>query len=201
MKMRMLLGAAALVAVVVTMVSLLQMPTFEASAQVWVDQEGGDQQNNLGGSGEEIKTLPPGRHRGLQALTQTIVVYIDTPLVAREAIRRLELEVSPGELLHNLTIEQVESSQFIRLTCTDTDAERAARVVNTVGRVSSERVSNTSGANSMTAALYDKASVPEAPARPKPWRNGLIALVVGLALSAALIEARRRVRLNEERER
>ena len=35
----------------------------------------------------------------------------------------------------------------------------------------------------MTATLYDKASVPSAPASPKPWRNGLFALAVGLALA------------------
>jgi hypothetical protein len=36
------------------------------------------------------------------------------------------------------------------------------------------------------------------PARSNPLRNGLLALAVGLVL-VALIEARRRVRLNEER--
>jgi hypothetical protein len=35
--------------------------------------------------------------------------------------------------------------------------------------------------------------LPDASASPKPLRNGLLALVVALALSAALIEARRRV--------
>jgi uncharacterized protein involved in exopolysaccharide biosynthesis len=67
--------------------------------------------------------------------------------------------------------------------------------------VSSERISVKNEANSMTAALYDKASVPDAPASPKPLRNGILALVVALALSAALIEAGRRVSLNEGREK
>jgi capsular polysaccharide biosynthesis protein len=67
--------------------------------------------------------------------------------------------------------------------------------------VSSERFSVKNCANSMTATLFYKASVPDAPASPHPLRNGLVALVVALALSAALIEARRQVRIDEERER
>jgi len=192
MKMRMLLGAVVLGAVVVTVASLSQTPTYEASAQVWVDQEGGDQQNNLGGSGEEIQTLPPpGQHRGLKALTQTMIIAIDTRPVAEEAIRRLDLRMSPDELLNNLTIEQVESSQFIQLSYTDTDPARAQRVVNTVGRVSSERISEASAtANNITATVYEKAIVPDTPVSPKPLRNGVLTLGVGLVLCAGTALAR-----------
>ena len=46
-----------LVAVTVTLASSTRMLTYEASAQVLVDQEQGDQQMNLAGSGEEIQTV------------------------------------------------------------------------------------------------------------------------------------------------
>jgi len=55
--------------------------------------------------------------------------------------------------------------------------------------VSSERISD-AGARSpanITAAVYEKATIPDTPGSPKPLRNGLLALVVGLVLSAALI--------------
>jgi len=113
----------------------------------------------------------------------------------------VDLRMSPDELLDSLLVEQVGTSQFIQLTYTDTDPERATQVVNTVGQVSSERISETNAtSNNITATVYEKAEVPSAPASPKPLRNGLLALVVALALSAALIEARRRVRMNEGRE-
>jgi hypothetical protein len=38
----------------------------------------------------------------------------------------------------------------------------------------------------MTATLFEKASPPDTPASPKPLRNGLLALVAGLALCAGL---------------
>jgi hypothetical protein len=51
--------AVVLVAVRVSVASLWQTPTWEAPAQVWVDQEQGDQQTYVTGSGEYIQTLPP----------------------------------------------------------------------------------------------------------------------------------------------
>ena len=50
--------AVVLVAACVAGASLLQTPTYEASAQVRIDQGGGDQQTYVSGSGEMIKTLP-----------------------------------------------------------------------------------------------------------------------------------------------
>jgi capsular polysaccharide biosynthesis protein len=184
------IAASLLAAVVVTVASLLQTPTYEATALVMVDR---NEQNSYG----RIHPIP----EGLPQLTQTMAIAIESPTVAEGTIRRLDLRMSPADLLNNLTAEQVETSQFIRLSYTDTDPARATQVVNTVGRVSSERISVKSAANDMTATLHDKASLPEAPASPRPLRNGLIALVAALALSAALIEARRRVQINEGRER
>jgi hypothetical protein len=54
--------------------------------------------------------------------------------------------------------------------------------------VSSGPVSVTDGATDVTttATVWEPASLPVAPASPKPLRNGLLALVVGLALCAGL---------------
>ena len=158
-------------------VSLWQTPEYVASTKLLVGQEQGNgQDTNLGGSVS-----------GLQALTQTMIIAIDTRPVADEAIQRLGLGISPDELLGNLNIEQIESSQFILLSYTDSDPETATQVVNTVGQVSSERISEASAtANNITATVYEKAAVPEAPASPNPLRNGLLAAVFGLMLGIGL---------------
>jgi capsular polysaccharide biosynthesis protein len=157
--------------------SLLQAPTYEASAKVIVGQERGTGQDaNLAGSVE-----------GLQALTQTMIIYVNTRPVAEEAIRRLELETSPDELLSNLTVEQIETSQFIQLSYTDTDPERATQIVNTVSQVSSERISATSAvASNIEVTVIERAIVPVAPVSPDPLRNGVLATVLGLMLGIGL---------------
>ena len=71
--------------------------------------------------------------------------------------------------MDNLTIEQVESTSFIALTYEDTDPVRAQRIVNTLGEVSSELISERSAAGSqLTAKVYEKAIVPDSPVSPDP---------------------------------
>jgi len=156
--------------------SLWQTPTYEASAQVWVDQKQGDQQTNLAGTVE-----------GLQTIILTMIHAIDSRPVAEEAIQRLDLKRTPAELLDNLTVEQVESTSFIVLTYEGNDPVEATKIVNTVGQVSSELISERSAAGSqLTANVYEKAIVPESPVSPDPLRNGVLAAVFGVMLGIGL---------------
>jgi capsular polysaccharide biosynthesis protein len=173
--------AVVLVAVAVSIASLLQTPTYEASAQVRVDQVQGDQQTYVTGSGEMIKTLPP---KGwLQQLTQTMTYVIDSRPVAEETIRRLGLRMEPAELSDNLTVEQVGNTNFIRVSYESNDPGKAQQIANTVGQVATERMSEV---GRVTAGVLEKATVPVTPVSPDPLRNGLLTLVLGLVLCAAL---------------
>jgi capsular polysaccharide biosynthesis protein len=186
--------AVVLVAVGVSEANLWQAPTYEASAQAWVDQKQGDQEiellANQARSGEMIKTLPPSGEDRLQTIILTMIHAIDSRPVAEEAIQRLGLEMSPAELLDNLAIEQVESTSFIVLTYESNDPVEATKIVNTVGQVSSELISERSApALNLRAIVYEEAMVPESPVGPKPLRNGLLTLVLGLVLCGGLVVA------------
>src|SRR5215208_1805491 len=182
--------AVVLVAVAVTLASSTRTPTYEASAQVRVDQKQGDQQMELAnqaGSGEMIKTLPPSV-QGLQTIILTMIHTIHTRPVAEETTARLGLRMEPAELLDNLTVEQVENTSFIALTYEGTDPHKATQIVNTVGEVSSELIPESGAAGSqLTAPVYEKAVVPESPVSPKPLRSGLLTLVIGLVLCAVYL--------------
>jgi capsular polysaccharide biosynthesis protein len=176
--------AVVLIAVGVTGAGLWQTPTYEAYAHVWVDQQLGNQGKNLAGNVE-----------GLQSLMPTMIHAIDSRPVAdealrNEAIRSLGLEMSPEELLNNLTIEQVEGTNFISLTYEGTSAAEATQIVNTMAEVSSKRISDTTKAagSNLTATPYVKATVPDnpTPVSPDPLRNGLLAAVFGLMLGIGL---------------
>jgi capsular polysaccharide biosynthesis protein len=170
--------AVVLVAVGVTAAGLLQAPTYEASAQVWVDQK----QDQQGG---EIQPLPPPGQ--LQTIILEMIHAIDSRPVAEEALQRLGLQMGAAELLDNLTVEQVENTRFIVLTYEGTDPYKAKRIVNTVGAVSSESISERS--STLTATVVEKAEMPESPVSPHPLRNGLLTLVVGLVLCAGTVVA------------
>ena len=167
--MKTALVAVVLVAMAVTSVSLQQAPTYEATAQVWVDQKEGDQQTYVTVSGEAIDSRP----------------------VAEDAIQHLGLRMDPSELLDSLTVEKVENTSFLRLSYTDTDPERARLIVNTVGEVFSEFVSERSAGDSqLRVTVWEKAELPESPVSPHPLRNGLLTLVIGLVLCAGTIVVR-----------
>jgi capsular polysaccharide biosynthesis protein len=141
-----------------------------------VDQKQGDQQTNLAGTVE-----------GLQTIILTMIHAIDSRPVAEKAIGRLGLEMTPAELLDNLTVEQVESTSFIVLTYEGNDRVEATKIVNTVGQVSSELISERSAAGSqLTATVYEEAVVPESPVSPDPLRNGVLAAVFGVMLGIGL---------------
>jgi capsular polysaccharide biosynthesis protein len=130
--------AVVLVAVGVAGASLLQTPTYEASALILVDERAPEHGTGNG----KIQPIPNApTPETLRALTQTMVHAIDSRPVAEEVIQRLGLQMKPAELLDNLTIEQDAGTSFIRLTYEDTDPERARLIVNTVSEVSSERIS------------------------------------------------------------
>jgi capsular polysaccharide biosynthesis protein len=168
---RAMVVAVVLVTMAVTSASLWQAPTYGASARVLVYQKQS--------FAETVE--------GLQTFILTMTHTIDSRPVAEEAIRRLELEMTPTELLDKLTVEQIENTNLIVLTYEDTDPERAKQIVTTVGEVSSERISPIRAVGSkFTATAWEKAAVPESPVSPTPLRNGLLTLVIGLVLCAAL---------------
>jgi capsular polysaccharide biosynthesis protein len=96
--------------------------------------------------------------------------------------------MDPGAVLENLSAKQtIESWQLIELTYTDTDAERAQRVVNAVGEVASERISGLPmSAHDIKATVVEAATVPRMPEEPDPLRNGILAAASGLMLGFGL---------------
>jgi capsular polysaccharide biosynthesis protein len=168
-----------LVAWGVTSAGLMQQPMYEASAVMLVGQKQKGPWANFGGSGEEIHTQ---EYRELP--TETLIHAIDSRPVAQEAILRLGLQMAPSELLDSLSVEQLGGTQFIRVSYTDTDPVRAARTANAVGQGFAEIASHRR--SDVTAEVWERATVPDSPIRPRPLRNGLLTLIVGLSLAVVL---------------
>ena len=173
--------------------SLLQPTVYEASAKLVVGEEPKpDSDVVLYHPGEEPKpgsgvelNFPVSIDR-LQKLIPSMVEAIDSRPVAEEVIQRLGLRMAPDTLSDNLTVEHEGSTVFIQLSYKDADPERAQRIVNTVGAVSSERIPEAMGPPDVTVRMWEEASVPTNPASPDPVRNGLLALILGLMVGPVL---------------
>jgi capsular polysaccharide biosynthesis protein len=170
-------AAIVLIAVIVAMASLAKTPQYEASAIVLIGQERGSQRPS------ELAT----QVEELQDVTMTVAEATRSRAVAEDTIERLGLSATPNEFLERLDAEPVDDTQFIEVSYTDPNPERARLVVNTVGEVLSEKASEASRAtDTVRATPWSLAAVPEEPLSPRPLRNALLALVFGLMLWVGL---------------
>jgi capsular polysaccharide biosynthesis protein len=154
--------------------SLVQKPQYEASTKIIVGQGG-------------KLTQDPVEEAGLQSITDTLVVAVETRPVAEGVIRKLDLQRSPKEVLENMQAKRIGPTQFIEVTYTGTDPQRTQQVANGIGEVFSQQVAGVSpGPEDITASVWEPAVVPKSPVDPDPIRNGLLALIAGLMLGIGL---------------
>lgn len=159
-----------------TGLSLLQTPHYKASITMLIGQEksGGQSAGETPGS---MKDLMP-----------TMTTAVDSRSVAEGVIRRLNLSMAPAQLLANLSAKQIPETQFIEVSYTDSDPQRAEQVANAIGAEFSERAldMNATADAALTASVWQSAVAPQEPISPQPLRNGLMALALGGVLGVAL---------------
>ena len=155
--------------------SLLQRPTYEASATVLVGQQQGQGDS-------------PARVEELQALIPSALEIITTRPVAEEATSGLDLAIDPEAVPENLSAEQtIESGQLIEVSYTDTDARRSEQLVNAVGEVASERISRLPmSAHDIKATVVEAARVPRTREEPDLLRNAILAGGLGTMIGFGL---------------
>src|SRR5215208_1735725 len=101
-------------------------------------------------------TTDPNYALGLQQLTQTMVGAVSSRPVAKAVIRQENLRMTTEEFLEHLSVEQVPEA------------------------------SPNANAIAITATVWERAVVPDAPVSPNPVRNGLLALALGLIIGGGL---------------
>jgi capsular polysaccharide biosynthesis protein len=171
------IAASVLFALVVVCGSLYQTPKYEATARVLVGVKTKEAQPGI----QPI----PNAISGLQTFTLTVAKAVPTKPVARAVVERLNLpRGSAEEVLGNMSVEQDPGTVFINITYEDSEAKRAQLVANAIGQVVSQKIGEVNLSEKViTATLWKPATLPVTPVSPKPLRNGLIALVVGLTLT------------------
>ncbi len=154
--------------------SLAQSPTYEASMQILVGQESGFAQD-------------PFVAQSLQQMTQTMTQALNSNRVAERVIEQEDLGMTPEAFLKRLNVQQVPDTQLIQVAYRDANPQRAQRVANAVGTIFSDEIAEVSnGENAITATVWERAVVPKDPVSPKPMRNGLLALVLGLMVGVGV---------------
>ncbi len=159
--------------------SLMQTPTYEASAKILIGQRDADESG-----GGNLKS----NVEGLQEFAPTMAKALTTRPVKQEVVEQLGMpEEDAGALLDTLRAQQDPGTTFVDVSYRDSDPKRAQLVVNTVGQVFSEQVSDLSpNVGGVTATVWEQATLPQSPVSPDPARNGVVALALGILLGAGL---------------
>ena len=154
--------------------SLQQTPAYQASAKILIGQNQGIVQD-------------PSQAVNLQQLTLTMSEAVATRPVTQPVVKELHLRTSPKSLVANTSVDVIPETQFIVVSYTDTDPQRAQRVVNAIADQFSNRVSQVSpNVNAISAIVWERATVPYSPVSPNPLRDGLIGFVLGSVLGVGL---------------
>lgn len=157
--------------------SYWQTPNYESSVLVLIGQE---QAGN-----DAPPTSLQSDVQGLQQITETVATAATTdPIVDGVA---QELGRGSSTLPGSLSAEVIAGTTFVEMSYTDTDPDRAQRIANAAGAVLSERIAEVSpGIDSVTATVWQAATVPESPVSPDPVRNVLLGLLLGVMVGVAL---------------
>src|SRR5664280_2797729 len=174
-----LLVTALAIAAVMT-ATLLTTPTYQANSEVFVSVSNGGSTSDLL-SGASFS----------QDRVTSYTAMVTRPLVLIPVIARLGLHMTPDQLAASITATSALNTVLIDITATSTNPKTASDVANATADSLGTQVSELErpAANQpspVRVSTLRTATVPTAPATPKPTRNLGLGLVLGLLLGFGL---------------
>lgn len=119
------------------------------------------------------------------SLTQDYQVFITSRPVVDQVIQELELNMTCGQLVNTISVENPTNSRFLKITVQHNDPYMAKTIVDKLSDISSEcmgDIMETQGPN-----VLDYGHVAETPTSPSLMKNAAIGAVLGFVLSVACI--------------
>lgn len=120
-----------------------------------------------------------------QKLVATYTEIVKSERVSDAVINKLNLELSPKELIDKISVSQVGQTEILKLTVKDADPELATLIANTISKVFQEDIGQMMEVDNVSTV--DIAKVPENPVSPNKKINIAIAGVLGLVSSVGLV--------------
>ncbi|MCC4248618.1 polysaccharide biosynthesis tyrosine autokinase [Microbacterium testaceum] len=162
--------------------SLLQTPTYEADTQLYVSVRS----DNSG-----VSELAQGTNFARQAVVSFVDV-VDSAVVLDRVVNDLNLDVTAQQLARSVEASSPLNSVIISVKVTNTDAELAASIANSVGSNFADVVVNRlekpegEATSLVRVETIEPALVPTSPSSPNIPMGIAIGLVAGLALGLAI---------------
>lgn len=150
---------------------LLSTPEYTASCRIYVYEEGKEMSyNDL-----VIATQ----------MTNDCEIIITGHNVTKQVVENLGLNMKPESVSKRLTVTSEASTRVLDLSYTDTDPERAAKILNEVCAVASVQIEEITSVDAVRTIFL--ADVPTAPSSAGPSRAALLAAALGAVLVVAVL--------------
>lgn len=175
------LGVAAVAVAIAAAMSLLAKPVYRAETKIVIGQGGG--------------LVQPGFANSIQPYTATMSDLISSDIVASNVIQALHLTMSTHQLLAKISTSINPQTAVVNVYVDDHDKAQAVRIDQQVAVVFSQLVADRFGRAStapqsggsaatqpLSANVFDPAHALPGRVSPKPTRNIVIAVVLGLIL-------------------
>jgi capsular polysaccharide biosynthesis protein len=118
-------------------------------------------------------------------LTQDFAQLIKSRTVAEQVIDRLDLQMSPGALLGQVSVEAETDTRIVTIVVKNTDPQTAQSLANTIREVSAKQIVEVMDMQAVN--VVDEASLPTAPSTPNTMQNTVLGGALGCLLAAAII--------------
>lgn len=158
--------------------SLVQTPSYEANTQLYV---------SVRSDSSGVSELAQGTSFARQAVVSFVDV-VDSAVVLDRVINDLDLEETAQQLASRIDASSPTNSVIIAIRVSDTNAEQAAAIANSVGSnfadVVVNRLEKPEGdtASLVRVETIEPALVPTTPASPHTPVNTVLGIAIGLAL-------------------
>lgn len=121
-------------------------------------------------------------------LTKDYMILVTSRPVTEQVIDELELDLTPEELAEMIVTETPEDTRILRITVSNTDAEMAKRIADTIAAVSAERMVSVMEMEKVN--IIEEANLPLKPSSPDLTKNLVIGGMIGIGVAAMLITFR-----------
>ncbi|HWT76052.1 MAG TPA: Wzz/FepE/Etk N-terminal domain-containing protein [Mobilitalea sp.] len=118
-------------------------------------------------------------------LAQDYKYLVKSRSVAKEVIKRLNLNMSSGQLSSMITVYSPDNTRILVITVTYYDQEKVKELVDTIAKVSSEQMVSIMGMDEVN--LMEEGYVPGGPSSPDVKRNTMIAGFSGILATTVLV--------------
>lgn len=119
------------------------------------------------------------------SLAQDFIILGKSRPVVEPVIEKLNLDMTYGEVVEEIGIENPDGSHILKISVTDPDAELAADISNEIAEAMKKQIAEVMGTDLPNSV--EEASVPEEPSSPNTMKNVLLGGLLGAVLAAAAI--------------